>query len=84
MAVTGLPNPDKSHAVHMSQLAYQCLMKMKELIRELEAILCPRTSELALRVGLHSVPVTASVLPGKKSQFQVSCNYENELCPEKQ
>lgn len=71
MAVTGLPNPDESHAVHMSRFAYQCLIGMKELIWELEAILGPGTSDLALRVGLHSGPVTAGVLRGEKSRFQL-------------
>jgi class 3 adenylate cyclase len=71
MAVTGLPNPDESHAVHMSRFAYQCLVGMRELIRELEGILGPGTSDLALRVGLHSGPVTAGVLRGEKSRFQL-------------
>jgi len=71
MAVTGLPNPDESHAVHMSRFAYQCLIGMKELILELEAILGPGTSDLALRVGLHSGAVTAGVLRGEKSRFQL-------------
>ncbi len=71
MAVTGLPNPDDAHAVHMARFAYQCLVGMKELIRELEAMLGPGTSDLALRVGLHSGPVTAGVLRGEKSRFQL-------------
>ena len=71
MAVTGLPNPDEAHAVHMSRFAYQCMMGMKELLWELEAILGPGTSDLALRVGLHSGPVTAGVLRGEKSRFQL-------------
>lgn len=71
MAVTGLPNPDEAHAVHMSRFAYQCLVGMKELIRELEAMLGPGTSELALRVGLHSGAVTAGVLRGDKGRFQL-------------
>jgi class 3 adenylate cyclase len=71
MAVTGLPNPDDAHAVHMARFAYQCLVGMKDLTRELEAMLGPGTSELALRVGLHSGPVTAGVLRGEKSRFQL-------------
>ena len=55
----------------MSRFAYQCLIGMKELIKELEAILGPGTSDLALRVGLHSGPVTAGVLRGEKSRFQL-------------
>jgi class 3 adenylate cyclase len=71
MAVTGLPNPDEAHAVHMSRFSYQCMMGMKELLWELEAILGPGTSDLALRSGLHSGAVTAGVLRGEKSRFQL-------------
>jgi class 3 adenylate cyclase len=71
MAVTGLPNPDSAHAVNMARFAYQCLIGMRELIKELEAVLGPGTSDLALRVGLHSGPVTAGVLRGEKSRFQL-------------
>ena len=35
-AVTGLPNPDEVHAIHMSRFADQNLIGMKELMRELE------------------------------------------------
>jgi class 3 adenylate cyclase len=71
MAVTGLPNPDNAHAVNMSRFAYQCLLGMRELLKELEGALGPGTSDLALRVGLHSGPVTAGVLRGEKSRFQL-------------
>jgi class 3 adenylate cyclase len=71
MAVTGLPIPDQAHAVHMARFAYQCLLKMKNLTAELEAILGPGTSDLTLRVGLHSGAVTAGVLRGQKSRFQL-------------
>lgn len=72
MAVTGLPNPDDAHAVHdMSRFGYQCLVGMKELLKELEAVLGPGTSDLALRVGLHSGAVTAGVLRGEKSRFRL-------------
>jgi len=71
MAVTGLPEPDEAHAIHMSRFAYQCMIGMKGLILELEATLGPGTSELALRVGMHSGPVTAGVLRGEKGRFQL-------------
>ena len=71
MAVTGLPNPDEKHAVNMARFAYQCLTSMKKIIVELEGVLGPGTSDLALRTGLHSGPVTAGVLRGEKSRFQL-------------
>lgn len=46
----------------MSKFAIDCLNKMGKLVQELEACLGPGTESLALRVGLHSGPVTAGVL----------------------
>ena len=44
---------------------------MAELTRKLEVELGPDTGELQLRFGLHSGPVTAGVLRGEKSRFQL-------------
>lgn len=44
---------------------------MKRLTHHLELTLGPGTSELSLRIGLHSGPVTAGVLRGEKSRFQL-------------
>lgn len=71
VAVAGLPDPNEHHAVVMTWFAYECLRRMKELIKELEVSLGPGTSDLSLRVGLHSGPVTAGVLRGEKSRFQL-------------
>mmetsp|Transcript_42207 Transcript_42207/g.101959 ORF Transcript_42207/g.101959 Transcript_42207/m.101959 type:complete len:608 (+) Transcript_42207:114-1937(+) len=71
MAVTGLPVPDENHAVHMARFAYQCLVRSKKMCSDLEALLGPGTSELGLRIGLHSGAVTAGVLRGEKSRFQL-------------
>jgi hypothetical protein len=71
MAVTGLPEPDEMHAVSMARFAYQVITKMDQICNELEATLGPGTEELAMRVGLHSGPVTAGVLRGQKSRFQL-------------
>ena len=71
MAVTGLPIPDKAHAVNMSRFAYHCLRRMKDLTEDLEATLGPGTTDLNLRIGIHSGAVTAGVLRGEKSRFQL-------------
>lgn len=71
MAVTGLPVPDENHAIHMARFAYQCLVRSKKLTADLEALLGPGTSELGMRIGLHSGAVTAGVLRGEKSRFQL-------------
>lgn len=46
----------------MARFARDCLEKMNELARKLEATLGPDTANLAMRAGLHSGPVTAGVL----------------------
>jgi class 3 adenylate cyclase len=71
VAVCGLPDPRPNHAVTMAKFARECLETMKIKARELEVELGPDTTELALRVGLHSGPVVAGVLRGEKSRFQL-------------
>lgn len=44
---------------------------MSRVTSELETTLGPGTSELDIRIGLHSGPVTAGVLRGDKSRFQL-------------
>lgn len=71
MAVTGLPDPQDSHASIMVRFAYDCIVKMREVTKDLESELGPDTTELSMRVGLHSGPVTAGVLRGDRARFQL-------------
>ena len=71
MAVTGLPNPQKDHAVIMARFARDCRDQLNILTKSLEVSLGPETSDLTMRFGLHSGPVTAGVLRGQKSRFQL-------------
>jgi class 3 adenylate cyclase len=71
VAVTGLPDPQKDHAVRMARFARECVYKMQEVVSKLEITLGPDTGDLCMRVGLHSGPVTAGVLRGEKSRFQL-------------
>ena len=71
VAVTGLPEPRKDHAIVMARFSRECLDKFNELAKKLEITLGPDTGDLAMRVGLHSGPVTAGVLRGDKSRFQL-------------
>lgn len=71
VAVCGLPEPNKDHALVMAQFARECMDKVNELIRELELTLGPDTAELAMRFGLHSGQVTAGVLRGDRARFQL-------------
>ena len=71
VAVTGLPDPQTNHAVIMARFASECVTKMAEVTRKLGTSLGPDTGELGTRVGFHSGPVTAGVLRGDKSRFQL-------------
>ena len=71
MAVTGLPNPQPNHALLMSRFATDCLIQMNETTTRLMGTLGDDTANLALRIGLHSGPVTAGILRGEKSRFQL-------------
>jgi hypothetical protein len=55
----------------MAKFAKECMQKMNALTKELEVSLGPETGDLSMRFGLHSGPVTAGVLRGEKSRFQL-------------
>jgi class 3 adenylate cyclase len=71
LAVTGLPEPQEDHAIIMCRFANEMVLKMSHVRNDLVDRLGPETAELQLRVGLHSGPVTAGVLRGQKSRFQL-------------
>lgn len=55
----------------MARFSLDCLKKFKELTKQLENTLGPDTADLGMRIGLHSGPVTAGVLRGERSRFQL-------------
>ena len=71
VAVCGLPDVRKDHVVAMARFARECSNQILDLTRKLEISLGPGTGDLGLRVGLHSGPVTAGVLRGERSRFQL-------------
>ncbi|KAL3937630.1 MAG: hypothetical protein SGBAC_007304 [Bacillariaceae sp.] len=71
VAVAGLPEPNEEHAEAACRFARLCLKKMKEITLKLEVSLGPDTADLAMRIGLHSGQVTAGVLRGERSRFQL-------------
>ncbi|GKY99150.1 hypothetical protein MPSEU_000870500 [Mayamaea pseudoterrestris] len=71
VAVTGVPEPQKDHAVIMCRFARDILSRSRVLMKRLETTLGPDTGELDMRVGIHSGPVTAGVLRGERSRFQL-------------
>jgi class 3 adenylate cyclase len=71
VAVTGLPEPKKDHAVIMARFAKEIMQIMGKITRTLELTLGPGTADLKLRIGMHSGPVTGGVLRGERSRFQL-------------
>lgn len=59
------------HAMVMCRFAHEIHQLMSELTKDLEVQLGPGTSDLKMRIGLHSGSVVAGVLRGEKSRFQV-------------
>ena len=71
VAVTGVPRPQKEHALTIVRFARDILKKMKSVTANLEVSLGPDTGKLDLRIGIHSGPVTAGVLRGERARFQL-------------
>eukprot|EP00980_Cylindrotheca_fusiformis_P031811 scaffold27023_cov147-Cylindrotheca_fusiformis.AAC.1 len=71
VAAAGLPDPMDDHAVVACKFARKALETMKEITNEMEISLGPDTVALELRVGIHSGQVTAGVLRGERSRFQL-------------
>jgi len=71
LAVCGLPDPRKDHATTMARFARDCIEEHILAVKRLETTLGPDTSDLRIRVGLHSGPVTAGLLRGERSRFQL-------------
>jgi len=55
----------------MARFAKDCVRKFKSVALTLESTLGPDTSELAVRIGLHSGPITGGVLRGERARFQL-------------
>jgi len=71
VCVAGLPDPRADHAIAMARFGSQILARMRVLTRELECTLGPDTGDLELRIGMHTGPVTAGVLRGERTRFQL-------------
>lgn len=68
VAVAGLPDPRDDHAVVMAQFALECQRKFNQVIKSHKDI---DAENLRLRCGLHSGSITAGILRGEKSRFQL-------------
>eukprot|EP00980_Cylindrotheca_fusiformis_P010486 scaffold2324_cov116-Cylindrotheca_fusiformis.AAC.13 len=71
VAAAGLPVPMDNHAIIACNFGREALKKMKEITHQMEMSLGPATAALDLRIGIHSGQVTAGVLRGERSRFQL-------------
>ncbi|KAG7367903.1 adenylate/guanylate cyclase [Nitzschia inconspicua] len=71
VGATGIPQPQKDHAVIMATFSRRCLDKVLTLLGELEETLGPGTSDLGMRFGLHSGPIIGGMLRGSKCRYQL-------------
>jgi class 3 adenylate cyclase len=55
----------------MVRFARDCLYQMHIVLHQLTVELGPDTTDLGMRIGLHSGPVTAGVLRGDRARFQL-------------
>ena len=80
VAAAGLPEKRKDHAIVMARFAHSCLQASSKHFKSLESTLGPDTGDLNIRIGVHSGPVTAGVLRGNRSRFQLYVFLENQCC----
>jgi len=71
VAVAGLPEQRRDHAVAMARFANDCMSGFNGLVQQLVVELGPDTEDLSIRIGMHSGPVTAGVLRGERARFQL-------------
>jgi class 3 adenylate cyclase len=71
IAVTGVPDQKRDHAKVLAEFAIDCHAKMNEVISSLELVFGSDVKALSMRFGLHSGPVTAGVLRGHRSRFEL-------------
>ena len=65
------PKRQFDHAVRMVKFANEGFHRITRLLRDEDIQLALGTGDLAIRFGLHSGPVTAGVLRGEKTRFQL-------------
>ena len=71
MATSGLPDIQDDHAEVIAKFSVEC-QKIFEVVRtEFLYTLGSETTYLKLRCSLHSGPVTAGVLQGIRSRFEI-------------
>ena len=71
MATSGLPDIRDDHAEVMAKFSVECQKTFEVVTTELPYTLGSETTDLKLRCSLHSGPVTAGVLRGIRSRFEI-------------
>jgi class 3 adenylate cyclase len=71
VAVTGVPEPQRHHALIMARFARDIQKVVLQITLNLGLSLGPDTCDLRMRIGMHSGPVTAGVLRGERARFQL-------------
>jgi hypothetical protein len=71
VAVSGLPDFQPDHASRMAQFAQKCVTMFYRCVAQLDLTLGPDTSDLKVRIGIHSGQVLAGVIRGERSRIQL-------------
>ncbi|CAB9508590.1 Receptor-type guanylate cyclase gcy [Seminavis robusta] len=82
VAATGIPRKQSDHAEKLALFGAECLARFYELAQELEVQFGPDTSDLELRIGIHSGKVTGGYLQGMSTRFNLfgeTCNTANDM-----
>jgi class 3 adenylate cyclase len=69
IAVTGIPEPIPNHASILAEFTIECKKKVVEVTSGLSSL--DGVANLSMRFGIHSGPITAGILRGKKSRFEL-------------
>mmetsp|Transcript_10416 Transcript_10416/g.15780 ORF Transcript_10416/g.15780 Transcript_10416/m.15780 type:complete len:547 (-) Transcript_10416:55-1695(-) len=70
IAVTGIPNPVLDHASVLTKFSFAARDKVREVCAQLDAEGLD-TLKLDMRFGIHSGAITAGILRGTKSRFEL-------------
>lgn len=69
--MTGIPNAQPRHALIMARFADECLHALQEVTQQLAEKFGEDTTDLQVRVGMHSGATTAGVIRADKGRFQL-------------
>eukprot|EP00551_Chaetoceros_affinis_P012934 CAMPEP_0203674500 /NCGR_PEP_ID=MMETSP0090-20130426/16443_1 /ASSEMBLY_ACC=CAM_ASM_001088 /TAXON_ID=426623 /ORGANISM="Chaetoceros affinis, Strain CCMP159" /LENGTH=387 /DNA_ID=CAMNT_0050540395 /DNA_START=347 /DNA_END=1511 /DNA_ORIENTATION=- len=71
IAATGIPEYQEDHATLLALFAEKCRRKMNKIIQSSINEMGKSLNTVSMRFGIHSGPITAGVLRGLKSRFEL-------------